>query len=47
MGEQGRSVDAVAAATGFHTFVIQASNTPEANRTPRHALNVSYQAPQR
>jgi alpha-amylase len=47
MGEQGRSVDAVAAATGFHTFVIQASNTPEANRKPRHALNVSYQAPQR
>jgi alpha-amylase len=45
MGEQGRSVDAVAPATGFHTFVIQASDTPEANRKPRYELNVSYQAP--
>ena len=41
------SVDAVAAVTGFHTFVIYASNTPEANRRPRYELNVSYQAPQR
>jgi alpha-amylase len=44
-GEQGKSVDAVVAATGFHAFVIQASHTPATNRKPRYALSVSYQAP--
>ena len=45
-GEQGRSVDAVAAATGFHVFVILASDTPETNRKPRYELTANYQAPQ-
>jgi hypothetical protein len=45
-GEQGRSLDAVAAATGFHAFLIQASDTPETNRKPRYELEASYQAPQ-
>jgi alpha-amylase len=45
-GEQGRSVDAVAGATGFHVFVILASDTPETNRKPRYELTANYQAPQ-
>jgi alpha-amylase len=44
-GEQGGSLAAVAAATGFHAFVIQASDTPETNRKPRYELETSYQAP--
>jgi alpha-amylase len=45
-GEQGQSIDAVASTTGFHAFVIHASDTPEANRNPRYELKVSYRAPQ-
>lgn len=45
-GEQGGSLDGVAAATGFHAFVIQAIDTPDTNLKPRYELEASYQAPQ-
>jgi alpha-amylase len=45
-GDQGRSVDAVAGASGFHVFVILANDTPESNRKPRYELTANYQAPQ-
>jgi alpha-amylase len=45
-GDQGQSVEAVATTTGFYTFTMSASETPEKNRNPRYELNVSYQAPE-
>jgi hypothetical protein len=45
-GDQGQSVETMATTTGFHTFTISASETPETNGKPRYELNVSYQAPE-
>jgi alpha-amylase len=45
-GSQGRRVEAMATATGFHSFTITASETPETNHKPWYKLNVSYQAPE-
>jgi len=44
-GDQGESLDAVAAGAGFHEFVIHASDTPTTNGKLRYALEASYQAP--
>lgn len=45
-GDQGQGVEANVSATGFHSFTISASDTPETNRNPAYQLNVSYQAPE-
>lgn len=42
---QGTSFSATAGATGWHTFKIQAFNTPPANLKPGYALAVTYTAP--
>ena len=44
--DQGQSVEAKASATGFHSFMITARDTPETNRKPAYELKVSYQAPE-
>jgi alpha-amylase len=44
-GEQGGRIEAVASATGFHTFRVQAANTPATNPKPSYTLEATYQAP--
>jgi alpha-amylase len=44
-GDQGESLAALAVATGFYTFRIQAANTPETNSKPSYTLETTYQAP--
>jgi hypothetical protein len=44
-GDQKESLATVAVATGFHTFRIQAANTPETNSKPSYILETTYQAP--
>ena len=43
---QGKSLDAVAATTGWYTFRIRSVNPPAANPQPIFKLSVTYQAPQ-
>ena len=42
---QGESLDAKAPSSGFHTFRIQAANTPATNLKPSYTLEATYQAP--
>jgi alpha-amylase len=44
-GDQGEFIAVDAVATGFHTFRIQATNTPATNLKPSYTLETIYQAP--
>ncbi len=44
-GDQGEILAAATVATGFHTFRIQAANTPATNSKPSYTLETTYQAP--
>ena len=44
-GDQGEFIAVDAVATGFHTFRIQATNTPATNLKPSYSLETIYQAP--
>jgi alpha-amylase len=41
---QGDAISANTNQTGWHTFKIQSSNTPQKNPQPHYTLNVNYQA---
>jgi alpha-amylase len=43
---QGAALQAQAVKPGFHSFFVQAANTPAQNKTPSYKLTVTYTAPQ-